>query len=155
MANIGCFKNVYQMTTAVTSVNNDISTMINYTSTLSNTSIILYDKSSSFCDITLSKRSRGLVAWLNLMENHNLMESTCHLGDNCIVFENFTTSIGDLMVANWVYWRRVSGASKRIFATMKSTIRQLMPWNFQIQYSYLHSNVIMCIATLLTRWRKR
>jgi hypothetical protein len=23
--------------------------------------------------------------------------------------------------------------------------RQLMPWNFQIQYSYLHSNVIMCI----------
>ena len=31
--------------------------------------------------------------------------------------------------------------------------RQLMPWNFQIQYMYLHSNVIMCIATLLTRWR--
>jgi hypothetical protein len=23
-----------------------------------------------------------------------------HLGDNCIVFENFTASIGDLMVAN-------------------------------------------------------
>jgi len=31
-------------------------------------------------------------------------------------------SIGDLMVANWVYWRRVSGASKRIFPTMKLTI---------------------------------
>jgi len=31
-------------------------------------------------------------------------------------------SIGDLMVANWVYWRRVSGASKWIFATIKSTI---------------------------------
>ena len=45
-----------------------------------------------------------------------------HLGDNCIVFENFTASIGDLMVANWVYWRRVSGANKRIFATIKSTI---------------------------------
>ena len=44
------------------------------------------------------------------------------LGDNCIVFENFMASIGDLMVTNWVYWRRVSGASKRIFATMKSTI---------------------------------
>jgi len=44
------------------------------------------------------------------------------LGDNCIVFENFTTSIGDLMVANWIYWRRVSWASKRIFATIKSTI---------------------------------
>jgi len=27
-------------------------------------------------------------------------------------------SIGDFMVANWVYWRRVSGASIRIFATM-------------------------------------
>jgi hypothetical protein len=33
--------------------------------------------------------------------------------------------------------------------------RQLMPWNIQIQFSYLHSNVIMCIATLLTRWRNR
>ena len=30
-------------------------------------------------------------------------------------------SIGDLMVANQVYWRHVSGASKRIFATIKST----------------------------------
>ena len=30
-----------------------------------------------------------------------------------------------------------------------------MPWNIQIQFGYLHSNVIMCIATLLTRWRKR
>jgi hypothetical protein len=38
------------------------------------------------------------------------------LGDNCIVFENFTASIGILMVANRAYWRRVSGASKRIFA---------------------------------------
>jgi hypothetical protein len=27
-----------------------------------------------------------------------------------------------LMVALWVYWRRVSGAIKRIFATIKSTI---------------------------------
>ena len=44
------------------------------------------------------------------------------LGDNCIVFENFTASIGDLMVANWVYRGRISGASKRIFAAMKSTI---------------------------------
>jgi hypothetical protein len=126
------------------------------------------------------------------------------------------------MVGNWVYWRRVSGASKQIFATIKSTIdavkfqiqysylhsnvimcwidiyihihhicivpyywqddisgnqlklkkifnaistvvlvkitplnRQLMTWNIQIQFGYLHSNVIMCIATLLTRWRKR
>jgi hypothetical protein len=28
---------------------------------------------------------------------------TTYLGDNCIVFENFTASIGDLMVANRVY----------------------------------------------------
>jgi len=40
------------------------------------------------------------------------------LGDNCIVFENVTASIEDLMVTNWVYWRRVSKASKQIFATM-------------------------------------
>ena len=46
----------------------------------------------------------------------------CYLGDNCIVFENFTASIGDLMVANSVYWRCVNGANKRIFATIKSTI---------------------------------
>ena len=123
------------------------------------------------------------------------------------------------MVENWDYWRHVSGASKRIFATIKSTIDavkfqiqycyfhsnvimcrinihtsicifpyywqdaingnqltlkkifhvistvelvkitplnwQLMPWNIQIQFSYLHSNVIMCIATLLTKWPKR
>jgi hypothetical protein len=44
------------------------------------------------------------------------------LEDNCIVFENFTASIGDLMDANLVYWRRDSGASKRIFATIKSPI---------------------------------
>ena len=48
-----------------------------------------------------------------------------YLGDNCIVFENFTASIGDLIVANWVHWRRVSGTSKRIFATIKSTIDAL------------------------------
>jgi hypothetical protein len=84
------------------------------------------------------------------------------LGDNFIVFENFTASIGHLMIINWVYWRRVSGASKRIFATIKSTIDAM---KFQIQYSYLHSNVIMCridihtsyiyISVLLTRWHKR
>jgi hypothetical protein len=28
---------------------------------------------------------------------------TTYLGDNCIVFENFTASIGDLVVANRVY----------------------------------------------------
>jgi len=33
------------------------------------------------------------------------MHCTVHLGDNCIVYENYTASIGDLMAANWVYWR--------------------------------------------------
>ena len=27
-----------------------------------------------------------------------------YLGDNCIIFENFTASIGDLMAANRVYY---------------------------------------------------
>jgi hypothetical protein len=31
------------------------------------------------------------------------VETVEQLGDNCIVFENFTASIGDLMVANCVY----------------------------------------------------
>ena len=43
-----------------------------------------------------------------------------HLGDTCIVFENFTPSIRDLMVGNLVYWRRVSGESKRKFSIIKS-----------------------------------
>ena len=45
-----------------------------------------------------------------------------YLGDNYIVFENFTASIGDLMVVNLVYWRCDSGASKRKYATFKSTV---------------------------------
>ena len=49
----------------------------------------------------------------------NIFAGFLIIGDNCVVFENFTASIGDLMVSNWVYWRRVSGASKRIFATIK------------------------------------
>ena len=50
------------------------------------------------------------------------------------------------MVANWVYWRRVNGASKRIFATIKSTIDAV---KFQIQYSYLHYNVINRLKYLM------
>ena len=73
-----------------------------------------------------------------------------YLGDNCIVLENFTASIGDLMVANWVYWRRASGASKRIFATIEPTIDAM---KFQIQYSYLHSNVIMCRIVIHTSYK--
>ena len=71
------------------------------------------------------------------------------LADNCIVFENFMASIGDLMVANCVYWRRVGGASKWIFVTIKSTIDAV---KFQIQYSYLHSNVIVCRIDMHTSY---
>jgi hypothetical protein len=40
-----------------------------------------------------------------LVPNHRhlenvINESTWQLGDNCIVFENFMASIGDLMIAN-------------------------------------------------------
>ena len=56
------------------------------------------------------------------------------LRDNCIVFENFTASIEDLMVANWVYWTCVNGTSKRIFATIKSTI-DAMKFSNTIQLS--------------------
>ena len=53
--------------------------------------------------------------------SQDLKEVKIYLGDNS-VFEDFTASIGDLMMANWVYWQRVNWASKRIFATKKSTI---------------------------------
>jgi hypothetical protein len=33
-------------------------------------------------------------------ENPSRQKKTSKLGDNCIVFENFTVSIGDLKVAN-------------------------------------------------------
>jgi hypothetical protein len=32
-----------------------------------------------------------------------------------------------LMVVNWVYWQYVSGASKRIFVTMKFSITIQLP----------------------------
>ena len=51
------------------------------------------------------------------------------------------------MVANCVYWRRVNGTSKRIFATIKSIIDAV---KFQIQYSYRHFNVIMCMIDIHT-----
>ena len=43
---------------------------------------------NSFCS--------GYYSMLTLYRNFQ----RCYLGDNCIVFENFTTPIGDLMVAN-------------------------------------------------------
>jgi hypothetical protein len=58
-----------------------------------------------------------------------------------------------------IWWSQIEFTSDAIAdpvnGYLRPSNRKLMPWNFQIQYSYLHSNVIMCIATLLTRWRKR
>jgi hypothetical protein len=48
-------------------------------------------------------------------------------------------SIGDLMIANWVYWRRVRGANKRIFATMKLTIDAIGKISIQIFLYFLPS----------------
>jgi hypothetical protein len=43
--------------------------------------------------------------FLTTILNEHDIATNIYLGDNCIVFENFTASIGDLMVANLVYWR--------------------------------------------------
>ena len=67
------------------------------------------------------------------------------LRDTCIVFEHFTASIGYLMVANWIYWWRVRGASIWIFASTKSTTDAVKFSNTLI-CSHLHSNASMCIA---------
>jgi hypothetical protein len=70
---------------------------------------------SNYSETKTFEDTKGLIRRRNSKE-------TIQLGDDCIVFENFMVSIGDLMVANWVYCRRVSEASKRIFTTIKSTI---------------------------------
>jgi len=45
-----------------------------------------------------------IIKQVFLLHSENLFILGCRngrdLGDNCIVFENFTASIGDLMVAN-------------------------------------------------------
>jgi hypothetical protein len=44
------------------------------------------------------------VGWLKRLEYDVKYDSKeLNMGDNCIVFENFTASIGDLMVSNRVY----------------------------------------------------
>ena len=46
-------------------------------------------------------------------------------------------SIGDLMVVN--------ALAEPVNGYLRPSNQQLMPWNFQIQYSYLHSNAILNI----------
>jgi hypothetical protein len=57
----------------------------------------------------------GVSVFEHDMQGNDLSD----LGDNCIVFENFMTLIGDLEMD---YWRCVSGTSKRIFVTIKSCV---------------------------------
>ena len=90
------------------------------------------DKKIGDLDLIVKIKRRDL-----LPDKHN--KQTDDLGDNCIVFENFTASIGDLIVSNWVYWRRAIGASKRIFAIMKSTI-DAMKYSNTIQLSPFQCN---------------
>ena len=64
-----------------------------------------------------------------------------------------------------IWWSQIEFTGDALAEPVNGYLRplnlQLMSWNCQIQYSYLHSNVIMfiytqmCIAALLTRWRKR
>jgi hypothetical protein len=54
-------------------------------------------------------------------------------------------SIGELIVAIWVYWRHIIGASKRLFDTIKLIlIRQI----FKIYHSYFHFNAMSDKYTL-------
>jgi hypothetical protein len=50
-----------------------------------------------------------------------------------------------------IWWSQIEltgdALAEPVNGYLRQLNRQLMPWNFQIQYSYLHSNVIMCIAT--------
>jgi DNA polymerase III epsilon subunit-like protein len=88
---------------------------------------IVFENFKEWCDIALDLLCQTTLSWRHIIgmrgKTHqykqckeNIHINVRQLRDNCIVFENFTASIRDLMVAKWVYWRRVSGASKRIFA---------------------------------------
>ena len=53
-----------------------------------------------------------------------------------LYLEILTASIVDVMVANIFYWLRWRVANK---LNLRPSNLQLMPWHFQIQYSYLLS----------------
>jgi hypothetical protein len=48
-----------------------------------------------------------------------------------------------------IWWSQIKFTGDALAESVNGYLRplnpQLMPWNFQIQYSYLHCNVIMCI----------
>ena len=48
-----------------------------------------------------------------------------------------------------IWWSQIEftgdAVAEPVNGYLRPLNRQLMPWNFQIQYSYLHSNVFMCI----------
>jgi hypothetical protein len=55
-----------------------------------------------------------------------------YLEDNYIIFENITHPFE-------LWWSQIE-------FTGDVLNRQLLPWSFQIQFSYFHSNVFMCIG---------
>ena len=61
----------------------------------------------------------------------------CQLGDNCIVFEAPTASIGNC-------WSQIKFTGDALAETVNGFLRpsnpQLMPLELKIQYCYLHSN---------------
>jgi hypothetical protein len=64
------------------------------------------------------KKPRCLPGNSTIPPNKRFIRSF-HVSENCTIV---TASIGDLIFANSVYWRCVNGASKWIFASIKSTI---------------------------------
>jgi hypothetical protein len=75
---------------------------------------------------TNEKRERGQIwhAKILIKKTTTSLYREVQLGDSCIVYKKFTASIGDLMVANWVYYRVASKLN------LQPSNLQLMPWNF-------------------------
>ena len=57
--------------------------------------------SIEFCLQTIEQYIVGsFFLQMLIISSHDMAHKVRYLGDNCIVFENFTASIGDLMVGN-------------------------------------------------------
>ena len=68
---------------------------------------------------------------------------TCWLGDNCKLY--LTISRHQLEIWWWQIEFTCDALAEPVNWYLRPWNRQMMTWNFQMQYSYLHSNVIMCI----------
>lgn len=83
---------------------------------------------TNICNKTKNRLNQHMMLEIQLLVwSRHKFAAGLNLGDNCIW--QFQASTGDLIVANWAYWWQDSGTSKRIFATMKSTIDAVKLWN--------------------------